>query len=169
MRESLKAFKEVYSSRIVKAIEVGVADSRNARKIMDNLRIERLYLIDSWHSKYNKNCFKWLKKTSELWEDDKRIIIIKANSSEAYTLFQPESIDYIYVDGGHSYDVVKSDIDRYYPLVKKGGMLSGHDYSIDMPDRVFSAVNEFADRYSFVVHHMENNGEKVDDWWIWKR
>lgn len=39
-----------------------------------------------------------------------------------------ESFDFIYLDGDHSYEGVKKEMFEYWPKVKKGGMLAGHDY-----------------------------------------
>lgn len=47
--------------------------------------------------------------------------------------------DIIFIDGGHTYDIVKLDIEHYFPLCKEGGVFLGHDYN--QPD-VARAVNE---------------------------
>lgn len=36
--------------------------------------------------------------------------------------------DYIFVDGDHTYQGVKSDIENYYPLLKSGGIMVFHDW-----------------------------------------
>jgi hypothetical protein len=40
-------------------------------------------------------------------------------------------LDFIYIDANHAYDFVKEDIECWYPKVKPGGWVMGHDY-IDM-------------------------------------
>lgn len=49
--------------------------------------------------------------------------------------------DFIYIDGMHTYEQVKKDIQNYLPFVKKGGFIGGHDYSSVWQD-VVNAVNE---------------------------
>lgn len=39
-----------------------------------------------------------------------------------------ESIDILYIDATHTYDGVRSDLEAWIPKVKKGGIISGHDY-----------------------------------------
>jgi hypothetical protein len=34
----------------------------------------------------------------------------------------------VYIDAQHHYDAVKQDIHLWYPKVKGGGVISGHDY-----------------------------------------
>jgi hypothetical protein len=62
-----------------------------------------------------------------------------------------EKIDFIYIDGMHTYDQIKKDITNYLPLLNSSGFISGHDYHpvwegivkgveelLGVPDNVFS-------------------------------
>jgi predicted O-methyltransferase YrrM len=49
--------------------------------------------------------------------------------------------DLIYIDGGHTYDSVTADLQGYWPIVRPGGLLFGHDFSW-IPD-VERAVRDF--------------------------
>ena len=55
-----------------------------------------------------------------------------------------KEFDFIYLDGLHTYEGVKTDITNYLPLVKKGGVIGGHDYTSQIPHLVgvYQAVNE---------------------------
>jgi predicted O-methyltransferase YrrM len=52
-----------------------------------------------------------------------------------------EQVDFVYIDGLHTYEQCKKDIENYLPLVRKGGYIGGHDYSNAWPG-VKKAVNE---------------------------
>jgi predicted O-methyltransferase YrrM len=54
--------------------------------------------------------------------------LIKSDSSAAASLFENESLDFVFIDGNHWYYYVKKDIEAWLPKIKKGGMISGHDY-----------------------------------------
>jgi predicted O-methyltransferase YrrM len=70
------------------------------------------------------------------------ITTIKGNSQDVHIQFKDESIDFLFLDGSHAYEDVKKDLKLWYPKVKKGGVISGHDYMwIDR--RVKRAVDEF--------------------------
>lgn len=43
------------------------------------------------------------------------------------------SVDFVFIDADHSYEGVKKDILAWLPKVKKGGVLSGHDYAWHLP------------------------------------
>ena len=72
------------------------------------------------------------------------ITTVVATSDEAANDFQEQQFDFIYIDGLHTYDGVKKDIINYLPLVKKGGVIGGHDYTMDHEHLVgvYQAVNE---------------------------
>jgi cephalosporin hydroxylase len=41
--------------------------------------------------------------------------------------------DWLFIDGGHMYDVCKPDWDNYSPMVRVGGAIGLHDVNCDMP------------------------------------
>ena len=51
--------------------------------------------------------------------------------------------DLIYIDASHEYGPVTSDLESFYPLLKKGCVMLGDDYSAQWKG-VIKAVNEFA-------------------------
>ena len=55
-------------------------------------------------------------------------VMIRATSEVASDIFADGSLDFVYIDANHAYDFVKQDIELWYPKVKKGGYLGGHDY-----------------------------------------
>lgn len=55
--------------------------------------------------------------------------------------FEDESLDFVYIDGEHTYKGVKKDIELFMPKVKNGGFIGGHDYKPKWKG-VMEAVNE---------------------------
>jgi predicted O-methyltransferase YrrM len=53
---------------------------------------------------------------------------IQGNSHQAHENFENESLDFIFVDGDHTWDGVKNDIVLWWPKLKPGGVMAGHDY-----------------------------------------
>jgi len=58
----------------------------------------------------------------------------------ASKLYTDNSIDFIYIDASHDYENVKNDLIHWYPKVKIGGVIAGHDY---YREEVKRAVDEF--------------------------
>lgn len=51
---------------------------------------------------------------------------------EAHSPYVPGGsfdFDLVYLDGNHSFDTVRAEIDTYLPLLKRGAWLGGHDYT----------------------------------------
>ena len=76
-----------------------------------------------------------------------------------------EPLDFVYVDGNHDYEFVKNDIENFYPLLKKGGVMGGHDF-----------YNGFAKTHNGVINavtqfRVSNNIQlfvEQPDWWFYK-
>ncbi len=51
------------------------------------------------------------------------------------------SVDFVFIDGDHRYEGVRKDIDAWYPIVRSGGVIAGHDYTHEFPG-VLQAVKE---------------------------
>ena len=55
--------------------------------------------------------------------------IIKAWSNEAVNQFEDESLDFVFIDGNHDFEHVVEDVAKWSRKVKKGGIVSGHDFN----------------------------------------
>lgn len=67
--------------------------------------------------------------------------IISLSSELAKNQIQDNSVDMLFIDADHRYQFVKMDIENYWPKVRKGGILLGHDYN----NTDFPGVTQAAD------------------------
>jgi predicted O-methyltransferase YrrM len=58
--------------------------------------------------------------------------------------FKDSSMDCIFVDGDHTYNGAKTDIDSYYPILRPGGLMIFDDHGDNYPG-VVQAVKELVD------------------------
>lgn len=65
------------------------------------------------------------------------LVMESVEAAKEFTL-----VDFVFIDASHSYEDVMADIDAWYPKIKKGGVLAGHDYEWKGVRR---AVNECFD------------------------
>ena len=118
----------------------------------------KLYLIDPWEdqdeSVYDESIHDhnsdYQTMLLNLKDHSNRYEIIRQYSTNAHSNFSKNSLDFIYVDGNHSYEGVKSDLELFYPKLKYGGVMMGDDYHQNDLEKVFNfnfgvtkAVNEF--------------------------
>lgn len=83
--------------------------------------------------------------------------------------FEDNSIDFVYLDGDHKYEPVKAEIDAWWPKVKKGGILAGHDYierSHIEEFGVIRAVDEFIQTTGLKLK--TTLPEPYATWWVTK-
>lgn len=60
---------------------------------------------------------------------------LNMRSEEAVEKFDNDSCDLVFIDADHKYKAVKKDISLWYPKVKKGGIICGHDCEFILPDK----------------------------------
>lgn len=90
------------------------------------------------------------------------VTVHRADSRRAAAAFAPDSVDFAFIDAGHTYEAVSGDIAAWWPRVRPGGLLAGHDY------HNFAAVRAAVDR--FVSEHALGYAFRVSrsSWAIYK-
>jgi hypothetical protein len=100
---------------------------------------------EEWHNpvvqNYNGDLFPEFIDNTLLSNNYGLYDIIKDDSLNAVHQFKNNSIDYIMIDGGHSYTEVTNDLKSWYKKVKPGGIISGDDYTIST--ETTKAVDDF--------------------------
>ena len=82
-------------------------------------------------SKFNFN--EVLDMFNDRVKNHNNISLIQKTSDDAVKELDSQTYDFIYIDGIHQYENVKQDIINYLPMVKKGGVIGGHDYGPSWP------------------------------------
>jgi hypothetical protein len=121
-------------------VEIGVQVGAFAYGVLLQRRPSRLYLIDPWQyglqgdvetdptqekqagrdAEYRSVC--------ERFAPFSNVEILRLRSEDAAARFADRSLDYVYIDGEHSFEAVTRDLTNYFPKVKVGGLLIGDDY-----------------------------------------
>ena len=159
----------------VVGVEIGVGGGEHAYSLLKNLDIEHLYLIDPYelYEDYYEGKARYgvdqrpldsteveAKKLLKPYSD--KITWIKKMSSDAIADID-EEMDFVYIDGNHDEKFVRDDIRNYFPLLKKSGVLGGHDFYNGFQrehDGVILAVIDF-----LRTHRLQLRVE-LPDWWI---
>lgn len=123
--------------------EIGVYRGENAQRVLEEFPQCELVLVDTWcewsgDSTYYKHHGNMGHKTSDSWEATMveamertsyfRVVVRRMTSKEASIIQQDGSLDFCFIDSNHTYESVREDIELWLPKVRKGGLISGHDY-----------------------------------------
>ncbi len=131
-----------------------------------------VYAIDSW-------------KSSKNYEETKRVLasypnskIIKKTSMDAVVDFADESLDFVYIDANHEFRYIAEDLVEWTKKVRKGGIVSGHDYFYTKGSNhsvnwhVAHVLNAYIAAYKIPNWYLLGTkqakpGEKRDKWRSW--
>jgi len=115
-----------------KVAEIGVHKGATVRNILNSCSdiLDEYWAIDpyvpyeqmkaDWDELYKNICSDMIKY--------QKLKAMRLTSAEAARLFPEQYFDLVFIDADHSYDAIKEDIYLWKPLIRKGGILAGHDY-----------------------------------------
>lgn len=151
VREDLKHLLKELDLLKYPAAELGCAEGLFSRDIL-NWGVAMLYSVDfwghipnvkgdgnsdnEWHNANYENAKKLLAPFGD------RSVMIKDYTVPAAAKFHDESLGFIYFDANHSYEGVLADLKAWYPKLKQGGIIAGHDF-INPDYGVHAAVTHF--------------------------
>ena len=141
--------------------EIGVSFGLNLIYTLDTVpNISKVYAIDPFMP-YEDGPGKFVTQENSnntkasfldnIKEYEDRVVFINKTADDAHTDIEDNSLDYIFIDGDHSYGAVTRDIANYYSKVKSGGVVSGHDISWE---GVKQALIEFLERERIDGHRV---------------
>lgn len=114
--------------------EVGVFRGRNARSMFREIPGLRLYGVEPFADQPSSTRHKSIPRYDRNRQamagriKDRNFTLIEKFSEEAVQDIPYDCLDFVYIDGDHSYDYVMTDIILWTRRVRKGGIVSGHDY-----------------------------------------
>ena len=153
--------------------EIGVATGEFSQEILARAKPRKLHLVDPWthqeRDDYQRDGNNVDDRTQEQRFQDVstrfaaeraagQVEIHRAYSQDVAGDFADGQLDWLYIDGLHSYEGVASDLRHYKDKVKPEGFILGHDYTNharaqEMDFGVVEAVNDFVQEegYDFLV------------------
>lgn len=120
-------------------VEVGVQAGVFAKIMLSRWSSAKMYhLVDLWaqqehyddtanvHDAAQADAMQAAQTNLKEWKNTTHFM--KMPSLEAAKTFEDNSLDFVYLDARHDYPSVKADIAAWWPKLKSGGILSGHDF-----------------------------------------
>ncbi len=173
-RKSIEFANGYFKGKINTIAEVGAASGNHAKEMMQVLNPKLFYLVDCYSKKKDGNLDNRINAYNSLMGKiklDNRYILIEEFSHIACNEV-PNELDLVYIDAEHDYDNVKRDIACWYPKVRVGGILCGHDWAehgvkIAVPE-AFPIINSSTPKEKRAGWGLEFYENGNGDWWIIK-
>jgi len=128
-----------------RGVEIGVMKGGYSATILREWSGRELISVDTWLERPENEAH----ARERLAAYGERSTIWRLTSSAASERVGGGELDFAYIDALHDYDSVKLDLACWYPKVRPGGILAGHDYP---EPGVRAAVDEFAREHGLKVH-----------------
>ena len=148
--------------------EVGVWEGDNAYSLFNQLDVKKLYLIDPYENYTDSTQGEGLlERPFDRAKERARVLVEQYPTEWLYKKSVDavkevkEKLDFVYIDADHQYEYVIEDLETWYPKLKKGATMAGHDYNI--PD-VKRAVDEFCENNNLKLELIDAENE----WWFIK-
>jgi len=126
--------------------EVGVYRGDYSQILLDTIPDLKLYLVDPWftltageYSHQGKQRRNFMFARQRLV--NRNVEYIVKSSQDALVDIPDDSLDFVYIDADHTFDHAMLDLIGWSKKVRKGGIVSGHDYlHHSMSNMVFGVV-----------------------------
>lgn len=155
-------------------IEIGTKCADATRTILWTLPTCQLYTIDPFEHRdkaefeagepqeYHDTNREFAEQRLLIPEFGNRVVMLVMRSSEAFKWIIEKNpgklFDFVWIDGDHSEQGIKTDLDLYEGLVRPGGIFGGHDFG-----QVHPLTEIIQERYG---NRIKTGGDFT--WWIIK-
>lgn len=139
---------------------LGASSSFIALACSENRRYSQLYCVDTWQNdamtEGARETFSVFLTNTKRFE--RNITPLKCRSAEAAANFTG-GIDFLFIDGDHSYEGVLVDVNAWFPLLNPDALVVFHDYA--WADGVRRVVHEV------VAPRASKTGSLPNLYWAW--
>jgi hypothetical protein len=157
--------------------EIGVAEGRYSEVLCQNIPNLKLYCVDLWKpypqnwrgENYQENAYKQAQEKLKPYN----ATLIRKPSVEASLEIPDRSLDFVFIDGDHTFDHVMTDIILWSRKVRKRGVVSGHDWTWFKNSGVVQAVSYYCIEHKIELNMIQRNNDQHHDdkqpcWWFEK-
>ena len=146
-----------YCKNCMIAVEIGVFEGYNTLNIVKSMDEKGiLYAIDPFYKGKLGFCYGELISSRYVAGSgySAKVNFIKKLSSEAVRDV-PDNIDFIFIDGDHSYNGIKTDWELWSGKLKKGGIIALHDTNFYGMNPSVKSLGSFT-YYNDLIRHNKN-------------
>ena len=118
-------------------VEIGTSRGKYSKWLLAKIKGLKLYCVDPWevydeYVEYNNKktqttCDNFYEQSKERLKG-MNVEFIRKRSMDAVKDFKDNSLDFVFIDGNHTFEYAVEDIAKWEKKVRIGGIVSGHDY-----------------------------------------
>lgn len=149
--------------------EIGIFKGEFSKLILEKITPKLFYMVDPWEGNIvsgDKNGENIISIQGESYYINHILpefgflpnTKILRHYSDIINIFPDNYLDWIYIDAEHSYFNVKNDLYNCFSKIKKGGVISGHDYNNNMFPGVVRAVTELCKDKNLNISYLTEDG-----------
>ena len=136
----IKMIRKNLDGEILNGAEVGVYRGQTSADLLQVFPSLRLHMVDLWQADHSEMG----EKNQDYWDGVYTDAIVatspfqdrgrlwRMSSQDAAKLYLDDDhtfLDFVFIDADHHYESVKADILSWVWLVRRGGLICGHDYN----------------------------------------
>lgn len=146
--------------------EIGVLGGDYSALLCRSIPGLKLYCIDAWgigerkRRDYHLNQYEVAKIILAPYDTT----LIHKLSTDAVVDFEDDSLDFVYIDANHEPSFVADDIAEWTKKVRKGGIVSGHDYA----PRISKVIDDYVKINNQDLQLTTLESENIS-WWFIKK
>lgn len=179
----IKLIRRLFPQQVITGAEIGVWKGHNAALLLEAFPLLTLYCVDPWDNggdhvtlpdttsgEFAAARAEHHRLTDRFLE---RCITMPTTSVKASESIKNDNLDFVFIDGDHTYESVTQDLGLWFPKARPGGLVSGHDYfwaEVGTGKMVVrQAVDEFFDGNKNMIYEDKVETVPGQVWWFRKR
>ena len=144
--------------------ELGVGKGNFSKLILEIAKPKLHFCVDLWgpiainvQGNYYTDQETWDQRFQEIQEKfkDYNVQFVRDMTYNLPNYCEPKTLDWVYIDGDHTYDGCMKDLQSVKNLIKDDGMILGHDYRPAWRKRpdwgVVESVNNFVEENNYYL------------------
>ena len=125
-------------------VDIFELDEKSNNEVIPNINFRNP--LKQFYYRYIKkeNPYSLISVKKLLKKFEKNVEILKGDSKKILSNIDLTEVDYVFLDGGHSYETVKNDLNNCKIVIENNGIVLCDDYNLSYAPGVKKAIDEFS-------------------------
>ena len=132
-------------------VDIFKDDEKSKEEVIPNVNFNNI--LKQFYYRYiiRENPYSLTSVKKLLKKFEKNVEIIKGDSKKILPKIDLSNVDYVFLDGGHSYETVKNDLNNCKIVIENKGIVLCDDYNLSYAPGVKKAIDEFSSNEQYEI------------------